>query len=101
VAAIETLAHVTENANVAPGAFAAIERTCENLMAARRGTDAPDLRRACIVCIHACDGPEQKGPDATWYGRRRGEAAPAPSRSAHKPSCMLPEMASAKGGFGF
>jgi hypothetical protein len=33
VAAIETLAHVTENANVAPRAFAAIERTCENLMA--------------------------------------------------------------------
>ncbi len=45
VAAIETVAHVTENANVAPGVFAAIERACENLMATRRGTDAVELRR--------------------------------------------------------
>jgi hypothetical protein len=45
VAAIETLAHVTEDANAATGAFAAIERACQSLMAARRGTDAADLRR--------------------------------------------------------
>jgi hypothetical protein len=45
VAAIETLAHVMEDANTATGAFAAIERACQSLMATRRGTDATDLRR--------------------------------------------------------
>jgi ATPase family associated with various cellular activities (AAA) len=46
LAAIETLAHVTENTEEASAAFAAIERQCENLMARRRGTDAIDLRQA-------------------------------------------------------
>jgi hypothetical protein len=45
LAAIEALGHVTEDANGAPGVFAAIARECESLMAARRGTDAADLRR--------------------------------------------------------
>ncbi len=44
VAAIETLAHVMEDANAATGAFAAIEQACQSLMAMRRGTDAIDLR---------------------------------------------------------
>lgn len=46
VAAIETLAHVMEDANAATAAFAATERACQILMAARRGTNAADLRRA-------------------------------------------------------
>jgi hypothetical protein len=45
-AAIETLTHVTEDAAVAPGAFDTIVRHCENLMAARRGTNAAELRRS-------------------------------------------------------
>ena len=45
-AAIETVSHVIEDAGVAPGAFDAIARHCENLMAARLGTDAANLRRS-------------------------------------------------------
>ena len=46
VAAIETLAHAMEDASAATGAFSAIERVCQSLMATRRGTDANDLRRS-------------------------------------------------------
>jgi hypothetical protein len=46
LAAIETLAHVMEDTSGATGAFAAIERACQNLMVTRRGTDATDLRRS-------------------------------------------------------
>ncbi len=44
-AAIEMLAHVTEDANAASAAFAAISRECESLMAKRHGTNAPEMRR--------------------------------------------------------
>jgi hypothetical protein len=46
VAAIETLAHVTEDTTVASAAFDAIARQCEELMATRRGTHAAELRRS-------------------------------------------------------
>ncbi|MGV7219338.1 AAA family ATPase [Bradyrhizobium sp. UFLA05-112] len=45
-AAVETLAHVTENAADASAAFSTVERLCERLMATRRGTDAAELRQA-------------------------------------------------------
>ena len=44
-AAIEMLAHVTEEADAAPAAFATIGGECESLMAKRHGTNAPELRR--------------------------------------------------------
>ncbi|TYL89975.1 ATP-binding protein [Bradyrhizobium rifense] len=47
-AAVETLAHVTENAADASAAFSTVERLCERLMATRRGTDAAELRQALV-----------------------------------------------------
>jgi hypothetical protein len=46
VAAVETLAHIVENADAASVVFDAVRRQCESLMAARRGTNAGDLRQA-------------------------------------------------------
>jgi hypothetical protein len=44
-AAIEMLVHVTEEADAAPAAFAAIGGECESLMAKRHGTNGPEMRR--------------------------------------------------------
>ena len=45
-AAIETLAHVTENAADAAAAFSTVEQLSQRLMATRRGTNATELRQA-------------------------------------------------------